>query len=60
MYKYQIPRNNALLLPVLMLTLATILWPGGLDAERSVFRASSRIMSVFALPGESVTFDLAT
>jgi hypothetical protein len=60
MNKYKIPRNNALLLPVLMLTLAAILWPRSLDAERSVFRASSRIMSVFALPGESVTFDLAT
>jgi hypothetical protein len=45
---------------MLMIALVAVLWPTGLDAERSVFRASSRIMSVFALPGEAVTFDLAT
>lgn len=60
MKKNEIPRNNRSLYPMLILALVTIFWPGGLDAERAVFRASSRIMSVFALPGETVTFDLAT
>jgi hypothetical protein len=34
--------------------------PRGLDAERAVFRSSSHTVSLFALPGETLAFDLAT
>ena len=40
--------------------LAVFLGPRGLDAERAVFRSSSHTLSLFALPGEKLTFDLAT
>lgn len=33
--------------------------PGGLSADFAVFRAPSHIVSLFALPGETVPFDLA-
>ncbi len=33
--------------------------PRGLDAERAVFRSSSHTVSLFALPGETLAFDLA-
>src|SRR6185503_2006745 len=34
--------------------------PRGLDAERAVFRSSSHTVSLFALPGETIAFDLAS
>ena len=37
-----------------------LLAPTALDAERAVFRATSRTLSFFALPGEPMDFDLAT
>ncbi|HET9234972.1 MAG TPA: hypothetical protein VFP10_12600, partial [Candidatus Eisenbacteria bacterium] len=37
-----------------------LLAPTALDAERAIFRATSRTLSFFALPGESMEFDLAT
>ena len=40
--------------------LAVFLGPRGLDAERAVFRSSSHTVSLFALPGETLAFDLAT
>ena len=40
--------------------LAALLAPTALDAERAIFRATSRTLSLFALPGESMEFDLAT
>jgi peptidase M15-like protein len=41
-------------------TAIVLLAPAGLDAERAVFRASSHTLSLFALPGESIAFDLAS
>jgi hypothetical protein len=44
-----------------LLTLAVLLGlPAGLQADFAVFRAPSRMLSLFALPGESVPFDLIT
>jgi hypothetical protein len=60
MKNHVIHKSNSWLLHILTLVMVTLLWPRSLDAERTVFRASSRIMSVFALPGETVNFDLAT
>jgi hypothetical protein len=50
------PRRLGILLA---LTLAAT-WPGNIRADFAVFRAPSRIMSLFALPGEPLPFDLAT
>ena len=41
-------------------SLAVLAVPGGLRADFSVFRAPSHILSLFALPGETVPFDLAS
>jgi len=40
--------------------LAALLGPRSLDAERAVFRSSSHTVSLFALPGEAIVFDLAS
>jgi len=45
---------------IAVVLLAVFLGPRGLDAERAVFRSSSHTVSLFALPGETLTFDLAT
>jgi len=39
---------------------AAFLAPRALDAERAVFRSSSHTLSLFALPGETIAFDLAS
>jgi hypothetical protein len=45
---------------VLAWLLVALAAPSGLHADFSVFRAPSHIVSLFALPGEDVPFDLAT
>ena len=45
---------------VAFLGILSMLWAAGLGADFAVFRAPSHIMSCFALPGETVAFDLAT
>ncbi len=45
---------------VLSWVLLAVSAPRGLHADFSVFRAPSHIVSLFALPGEDVPFDLAT
>jgi Peptidase M15 len=40
--------------------LAIVLPSRGLDAERAVFRSTSHTVSLFALPGEPIAFDLAS
>jgi hypothetical protein len=52
--------RNRILLPALAaLCLLGVVHPRGLSADFAVFRAPSHIVSLFALPGETVTFDLA-
>jgi len=50
-------RARILVLAWLLFALAV---PRGLHADFSVFRAPSHIVSLFALPGENLPFDLAT
>jgi hypothetical protein len=45
---------------VALVGILSTLWVTGLGADFAVFRAPSHIMSCFALPGETVAFDLAT
>lgn len=42
------------------LFLVLLSWPTALNADLDVFRAPSRILSLFALPSEEVPFDLAS
>jgi hypothetical protein len=53
-------RRIFLRLAVPFLVLLAVGLPRGLHADFSVFRAPSHIISLFALPGEDVPFDLAT
>lgn len=53
-------RNSILRGVLAVVLLAVFAGPRGLDAERAVFRSSSHTVSLFALPGETLEFDLAS
>lgn len=53
-------RNRILATALAALCVAGLVHPGRLCADFSVFRAPSHIVSLFALPGETIPFDLAS